>query len=927
MNDSRRQVGHWPEAQAELRHLLHTRDDPVATFRHILKQGTEHLFERYDRGAAVDTLILARSRLVDMLLLEAWQRHLQPGAGAALAAVGGYGRQELHPSSDVDIMILLEDAEKARLSHAGVRLITFLFDIGLKLGYSIRTVEDCVQVADDDATVITNLIEARLLTGSSELFERMRAATAPDRIWPSAAFFAAKIGEQQARWHKFGGTAYNLEPNIKENPGGLRDIQMIGWVAKRHFDAENLHDLVTHGFLTEREHHTLVTGQSLLWRIRFALHRLTGRSEDRLLFDYQRTLAAEFGFTDEDQNLAVEQLMQRYYRTVMELNRLSEMLLQLFREAILLHDRLEPPVAINPRFQSRNGFLEVTEDDVFRHDPVALIEVFNILQTHPGITGIRASTIRLIREHCHLVDAKVREDPRARYLFIAIMRYPGITYAMQRMNEYGVLAAYLPAFADVVGRMQYDLFHAYTVDEHSLRVMRNLRSFMIAEDIPGVSKHPLCTAIARTIPKFELLCLSGLFHDIAKGRGGDHSLIGARDAWGFYRAHGLSDYDSQLVAWLVEKHLLMSMTAQHQDISDPEVIQTFATEVGDSSRLDYLYLLTVADIQGTNPEWWNSWKDTLLQELYQSTRSTLDRGLDNPQAQDDLIQQKQTETLRLLAEHGITREVCTKLWIKFSLDYFLHNSPDELAWQTRTILQTPEWALPLVAIRPLTHRGGTELLIYTQGWKYLFARTTALLDRWGLSIMDARIMTTDDKMALNTYYVLETEGSSPLFDDAQVRQIQTALEQELSQPEAPNLQVARPMPRQLRHFPTKTRLRFSDDERNHRTIMRLITLDRPGLLAAVGAAFDTCGILLQNAKIATIGAQADDIFFITTADGVPITEPNTLNRLRREIRSRLEHAADGGNPQILRGPDAPGQPQPREGPFTRPTCPRNQVAF
>ncbi len=884
-----------PGTQAKLQHLPDSGDDPVAAFRRALTESTEHLFERYDQGVAVDALVLARSHLVDELLRAAWQRHMPVGAGAALAAVGGYGRRELHPGSDVDVMILLEDAGQEDLSRAGGELITFLFDIGLKPGYSIRTIEDCVQVAGTDATVITNLIEARLLIGSPDLFERMRAATASDRIWPSEAFFAAKIDEQKVRWHKFGGTAYNLEPNIKENPGGLRDIQMIGWVAKRHFDAENLHDLVTHGFLTEREHHTLAAGQSLLWRIRFALHRLTGRSEDRLLFDYQRTLAQEFGFADARENLAVEQFMQGYYRTVMELNRLNEMLLQLFREAILLHDRLGPPVAINERFQSRSGFLEVTADDVFRRDPVALIEIFHILQTYPKIEGIRASTIRLIREHCHLIDDKVRANPRARYLFIAIMRYPGVTYAMQRMNEYGVLAAYLPTFADIVGRMQYDLFHVYTVDEHSLRVMRNLRSFMTPEYAPEPAPpgHPLCSAIARTIPKFELLCLSGLFHDIAKGRGGDHSHLGARDAWDFCRAHRLSDYDSQLVVWLVEKHLLMSMTAQHQDTSDPDIIQAFAAEVGDLSRLDYLYLLTVADIQGTNPEGWNSWKDTLLRDLYQNTRSALERGLDNPQAQDDLIQRKQTETVRLLSEHGITGDACTALWIKFSLDYFLHNSPDEMAWQTRTILRTAEETLPLVAIRPLTHRGGTEILIYTRDRKHLFARTTALLDRWGLSILDARIMTTDDKMVLNTYYVLETEGSSPVLDDTQVRQIREALVQELSEPETPNLRVARPVPRQLRHFPTDTRLQFSEDKRNHRTIMRLVTLDRPGLLAAIGAIFDACGIRLQNAKIATIGAQADDIFFITTADGTPITEPNTLHRLRKEIRTRLEQAADG----------------------------------
>jgi len=884
-----------PGTQAELQPLLNSGDDSVAAFRRVLNEGTEYLFGCYDQGASVDDLVLARSHLVDQLLQATWQRHMPVGAGAALVAVGGYGRRELHPGSDVDVMILLENAGQEDLSRAGGELITFLFDIGLKLGYSIRTIEDCVQVAGADATVITNLIEARLLTGSPNLFERMQVATASDRIWSSEDFFAAKIDEQKARWHKFGGTAYNLEPNIKENPGGLRDIQMIGWVAKRHFDAENLHDLVTHGFLIEREHRTLMAGQSMLWRIRFALHRLTGRSEDRLLFDYQRTLAQEFGFTDERENLAVEQFMQGYYRTVMELNRLNEMLLQLFREAILLHDRLEPPVAINERFQSRSGFLEVTGGDVFRRDPVALIEIFNILQTHPKIVGIRASTIRLIREHCHLIDAKVRGNPRARHLFIAIMRYPGVAYAMQRMNEYGVLAAYLPTFAEIVGRMQYDLFHVYTVDEHSLRVMRNLRSFMTPEYAPEPAPpgHPLCSAIARTIPRFELLCLSGLFHDIAKGRGGDHSHLGARDAWDFCRTHGLSDYDSRLVGWLVEKHLLMSMTAQYQDTGDPDVIQAFAAEVGDLSRLDYLYLLTVADIQGTNPEGWNSWKDTLLRDLYQNTRSALERGLDNPQAQDDIIQRKQAETLRLLSKDGITGEDCTALWIKFSLDYFLHNSPDEVAWQTRTILGTAAETLPLVAIRPLTHRGGTEVLIYTRDQKHLFACTTALLGRWGLSVLNARIMTTDDQMALNTYYVLETKGSSPIHDDTQVRQIQKALVQELSELKAPNLQVARPVPRQLRHFPTETRLYFSEDKRNHRTVMHLVTLDRPGLLAAIGATFDACGIRLQNAKIATIGARADDIFFITTADGTPITEPNTLDCLDEEIRSRLGQTVDG----------------------------------
>jgi len=890
MREAAQEPDFWPETREELLGLLDTLDNPVAAFRQILREGTKHLFELYDRGTPVAYLVAARSRLVDMLLREAWQRHMPNDTGAALVAVGGYGRQELHPGSDVDIMILLEDAQSIDMGPAGAKLITFLFDIGLKPGYSVRTVEDCIQVAGDDATVITNLIEARLLSGSPVLFERMRAATGPDRIWPSEAFFAAKSREQKARWHKFGDTAYNLEPNIKENPGGLRDIQMIGWVAKRYFGAETLHDLVTHGFLTEIEHGQLVEGQSLLWRIRFALHRLTGRNEDRLLFDYQRTLAEELGYRDEDQHLAVEQFMQKYYRTVMELNRLNEMLLQLFQEAILLHGGLGPPSKINERFQSRSGFLEVTSDDVFRRNPVALLEVFYILQTHPEIKGVRASTIRLIREHRHRIDDKVRNDLRARSLFMELMRYPGVTDATLRMNRYGVLAAYIPAFANIVGRMQYDLFHVYTVDEHSLRVLRNLRRFTDPDHLP---EYPLCNAIARTIPKIELLYLAGLFHDIAKGRGGDHSIIGARDAWDFCQLHGLSNYDSRLVSWLVERHLIMSMTAQHKDTSDPDVIQAFAADVGDPTRLDYLYLLTVADIRGTNPQRWSSWKDSLLRDLYHATRRALVRGLDNPQAQDELAQQKQTEALRLLSKYGVTAEHCKALWMKFSLDYFLHNSPDEIVWQTRILLQAPADSLPLVAIRPLTHRGGTEVFIYTRDQEHLFARTTALLDRWGLSIVDARIMTTDDGMALNAYYVLQMEESTPILDNEHVKEIEHALVEALSAHEEPDLQAARPVPRQLRHFPTETKLSFFADKRNHRTVMRLVTLDRPGLLAKVGAGFDACGIRLQNAKIATVGAQADDIFFITTAEGTPITGSNALSRLREEIHRRLEHQIDG----------------------------------
>jgi [protein-PII] uridylyltransferase len=857
-------------------------------FRETLSGVTTALYESSDQGVPVSHLLVARSRVVDLLLGCAWQRFMPDPEAAALVAVGGYGRQELHPKSDVDLLVLVDDGHLDGLAATLTDLVTFLWDIGVELGHSVRTIGECVDEARKDVTVMTNLLEARLIVGRTSLFEQARQAIGPDHIWPSEAFFAAKCKEQLARWKKYGDTAYNLEPNIKENPGGLRDIQMIGWVTKRHFGADSLHELVEHGFLTEPEYLALIEGQALLWRIRFALHRLTGRREDRLLFDYQRTLADAFGYTDQAANLAVEQFMQQYYRAVMELNRLNEMLLQLFQEAILLHDRIGPPQPINKRFQSRSGYLEVTHPRVFARSPFALLEVFHLLQLHPELKGIRASTIRLIRENRHRIDDDFREDVRSRSLFMEILRHPtGLTHSLRRMNRYGVLACYIPAFANIVGRMQYDLFHVYTVDEHTLRVLRNLRRFQVSEHD---HEFPLCSAIARRIPKLELLYLAGLFHDIAKGRGGDHSLIGARDAWDFCQLHYLSEFDSRLVAWLVENHLVMSMTAQRKDITDPAVIQEFAAHIGDLARLDYLYLLTVADVRGTNPKRWSSWKDALLRELYQSTRRALDRGLDNPQAQDLLIEQKQSEAMRLLAREGIDAEECRNLWFRFSVDFFAPSTPEEIAWQTQRILQTTADALPLVDIRPVPSRGCSEILIYAHDQANLFVRITALLDQRALNVVDARIMTTANGMALNIFRALTPDHHAiepGETTDALIEQ----LREELRDLSSDEVRVTRRLPRQNRYFPIETRISFGEDTGNRRTMMRLTTLDRPGLLAEIGAVFEQCDIRLQSAKIATVGAEVDDVFFITTADAAPITCETALACLRREIRHRLEQSA------------------------------------
>jgi [protein-PII] uridylyltransferase len=750
-------VGPGPDPIPELDRRLAGGEPVVPCFRDSLRAFAETLRLRFEGGEDVERLVTRRAGFVDDLLRRAWRVAMPGAAPAALVAVGGYGRGELYPASDVDVMILLDDGDATAVAGAVERLVTLLWDIGLEVGHSVRTVAECRDEAERDVTVATNILESRLVAGQPGLLEAMRTATAPDQIWPGDRYFAAKWEEQKARHRKYNDSAYNLEPNIKENPGGLRDIQMIGWVAKRHFGASTMHDLVARGFLTQAEHQDLMAGQAHLGRIRFALHLLTGRREDRLLFDHQRVLARDFGYADTAGNLAVEQFMQSYYQTVIQLNRLNELLLQLFQETILLRDQLDEPQPINGRFQARSGFIEVTHENVFRRQPLALLEIFLLLQQHPELTGVKASTIRLIRTYRDSIDESLRTGLPARSLFMEILRQPrGITHELRRMHRYGILARYLPEFRAVTGRMQYDLFHVFTVDEHTLWVVRNIRRFMVPAFF---HEFPLCSEIAQNIPKPELLYIAGLFHDIAKGRGGDHSELGAEDAYAFCIRHGLSEYDSRLVGWLVRRHLLMSMTAQRMDIEDPEVIQRFAGTVGDPVRLDYLYLLTVADVRATNPARWNSWKDSLLRQLYTETQHALMRGLDNPRAQDELIGEKQAEARRLLAAGQVSQEAVTRLWINLSTDYFLYSSPEEIAWQTEAVLRATCAESPMVLVRHQTARGGTAVFICAPDQDGLFALTTALLSQLALNVVAARIQTADAGRTMNTFLVLEEDGS------------------------------------------------------------------------------------------------------------------------------------------------------------------------
>ena len=848
----------------------------IAAFRSHLAAASQAQFAQFEDGASVRDLVPERSNIVDETIRAAWRHFLPNGAeDFALFAVGGYGRGELHPHSDIDLMVLVPEHADASIGEPISAFITFLWDIGLEVGHSVRTLEDCDQRAREDVQILTTLMEARLLVGSGDIALELSRILAPEAMWDDAAFFKAKVKEQESRHARYHDTAYNLEPNVKGSPGGLRDIQTILWLAMRHLGAGSLTELVDHGFLTPGQLRLLDTSQELLWRIRFALHKLTGRREDRLLFDHQVKLAEALGYEDATFTLAVEQLMQRYYRTVMEVSRLNEMLIQLFEESILL-DRDAPTVALSRRFHARNGYLEAVDQDVFVREPSALLEIFVLLEQNLDLKGVNAHTISLIKQHLWLIDEEFRQNPRNHRLFMQILKAPqGVTRTLKRMNTYGVLGLYIPAFGRIVGRMQYDLFHAYTVDAHTLFVVENLRRM----SLPRFDQEfPDCSRIMQAQDKPEIAYLAGLFHDIAKGRGGDHSELGAVDAEAFCLEHGMDRYDSRLVAWLVANHLNLSITAQKRDLNDPEVIIEFASLVGDRVHLDYLYLLTVADVRGTNPKLWNAWKDSLFKELYVATRRALRRGLENPIDKDELIASTQQRAERLLGATDTPVAFWRDLWSRLSEEYFLRYTAEEIAWHAQTLAQQAPSENLLVAVSEEIKDGSTAIMAYAPYALHSFARITATLDEFGLNVLDARIIPTGDGRSLDTYWVLEADGS-PLTDPRRISQLRVAIIQSLNATEP--TKVTRRAPRQVRMFSTPLQIDFSDDTANHRTVLELVAGDRPGLLSQIGRIFVDLDLELENAKITTVGERAEDVFFIS-CNHLPISEAT-----RTALRERL----------------------------------------
>ncbi len=813
------------------------------------------------------------SRLADDTLRTLWG---QAGFGkaCALLAVGGFGREELFPYSDVDVLLLLPDGESPdQDTQLKARIESFIgncWDAGLEIGSSVRTVSECLSESDKDVTVQTSLLESRLITGNAQLFASFRKQY--DAHMDARAFYVAKTLELRQRHSKFEDTPYSLEPNCKESPGGLRDLQVILWVARAAGFGRNWDELAANGLATPFEVKQLKANEALLRLIRARLHLIAQRREDRLVFDLQTAVAESFGYLTAEVGgasqrasdgtnpgakrgviRASEALMRRYYWAAKAVTQLNQILLLNIEEK--LNPSTHAPEPINPRFLNKAGMIEVASDDLYRRHPHAILETFLIYQTTVGVKGLSARTLRALYNARGLMDATFRNDPVNHATFRQmLMEREGITHALRLMNQTSVLGRYLWVFRRIVGQMQHDLFHVYTVDQHILMVLRNVRRFFIVEH---AHEYPFCSQLAAGWDKPYVLVVAALFHDIAKGRGGDHSELGARDVRRFCRQHGLDREDTRMIEFLVTEHLTMSRVAQKADLSDPAVIADFARKVGSERNLTALYLLTVADIRGTSPKVWNAWKGKLLEDLYRLTRRALGGGAPDPDAE---VEARKREAMVLMALYAMPFEAHKPLWDTLDVGYFMRHDAADIAWHAKQLSRHVASGKTLVRARLSPVGDGLQVLVYTPDQSDLFARICGYFDQGGFSIQDAKIHTASNGYALDTFQITTTA----LPDH--YREFTSMVESELSRV----IETAGPLPppsrgrvsRRVKSFPIAPRVILRPDEKAQRWLLNISASDRVGLLYRVALVLAKHKLTLQLAKVATLGERVDDTFLI-----------------------------------------------------------------
>jgi [protein-PII] uridylyltransferase len=835
-----------------------------------------HFGEARPTIPAVGRLLRALTRHVDDTLIDLWQHAGMPG-DAALLAVGGYGRGELFPYSDVDVVVLLPPG---RAPMSGPRqaaieaFITSCWDIGLEIGSAVRTIDECIAEGRRDVTIQTALLESRYVTGSRRVFGTFRNANT--LAMDAKAFLRAKLLEMEQRHQKFADTPYALEPNCKESPGGLRDLQVVIWVARAAGLGKNWAALAAKGLVTPFEVKQLQRNEGLHKLIRARLHTIAGRREDRLVFDLQTAVAESFGYRPSRAQRASEVLMRRYYWAAKAVTQLNQILLQNIEERIV--GTADAPMRpIDAQFLERGGLLEVATDDLYRRDPHAILRTFAVAQQTVGVKALSTRTLRALYNARGAMGASFRHDPVNRATFMSILRAPeGHTHAFRSMNDTSVLGRYLWVFRRIVGQMQHDLFHVYTVDQHILMVLRNVRRFFIPEH---AHEYPFCSQLASTFDKHWVLYVAALFHDVAKGRGGDHSDLGASEARRFCRDHGIDREDTALIVFLVERHLTMSRIAQKEDLSDAEVIQEFARLVGDEHRLTALYLLTVADIRGTSPKVWNAWKGKLLEDLYRATLRALGGAKPNLDAEIEARKEEARHTLNLYSlPAGIEQE----LWKTLEVSYFARHDAGDIAWHARALARHVHTTQPVVRARLSSLGEGLQVLVYSPDRPDLFARICGYFDGAGFNILDAKVHTTRAGFALDTFQV-----NSPQLEErtgAHYRDLISLVETQLAlavTAEGPLPQPSRGrISRRVRSFPITPRVTLRPDERAQRWLLGVSASDRSGLLYAIARVLARHHVNLQLAKITTLGERVEDTFLV---DGAALQ----LNKTQLAIESEL----------------------------------------
>lgn len=848
--------------------------------KEYLALSNEYLEGSFKNNVNIRNLVHTRAKHIDKMLVALWQ-HLTIEANVALIAVGGYGRGELHPQSDIDLLVLTEEQLSVQQKTIISSFVSLLWDSRLKVGQSVRELKQCVQLARDDVTIATNLMEVRLLRGPQALFEKLKSQTEPQFLWDSKSFFEAKTAEQKARYKKFDGSSFDLEPNVKSSPGGLRDIHLISWIAQRTYFPKTLYQLFQQNVITKKEYYTLVKCQLYIWRVRFALHIVSGKAEDRLLFDYQKRTAKLMGYQDSKNSLAVEKMMKRYYRSALIIRNLCDILLQLMEEHITGRDSSAENIVIDNNFQIVNQRIDAIDRQLFVKEPSQLLNVFQYVARDDSLKGITAATLRAIRAARYKITSSFRNKKNNKQLFVEFWHILHTSSrAMFLMKRSGVLADYLDAFRQITGQMQYDMFHIYTVDEHTLFLLKNLSEFA---DPQLDEAFPICSEIMQRQSHPEVIFLAGLFHDIGKGRGGDHSELGAIEARQFCDNHGMPEEHRHLIEWLVANHLNMSLVAQKRDTNDPKVIRNFAQMVQTKQKLELLYILTVADIRATSHSLWNSWKDSLLRNLFMNTLAYLEHTEDSLEESWKSI--RQDAKLQLLADQFKDTEI-EALWQHLDSNYFAKRSVDTIVWQTQKILQQKDNPI-VVGIKSTAQKSGSEVFVFSEDKDNLFAALTVTLAQHGLSIQAANIYTDKNGYCYDNFVVLD-EQSKRLTNQSVKQQIKSAIIANISNSKTMKLSVQRRMPRQFKYFNIDTKVEFFDDEYSGFTRMELTARDQPGLLAAVGNAFVNTDTRLHDAKINTLGEKVEDTFIISHRDNSPIIDQEQLERIRSEIKRQLD---------------------------------------